>query len=304
MCVDMCVAHRHLGGVVPRHKMIRKASSQSQFCNEEVAFIVDTLSGIDKESDLSDDSSAQDEEHDSAGPVLEPLFRAQHGGLLPGLKRSLSLPLEWSASEHDKPADGGRTKRACSADDNCRFEPSELWATAAVAAAAVAAAAAAEGETEMASLPDADLYDGEEECESAGAPGVKQKKPLWTVGEERILLHLVWHFAERDLRWVAQVAQRFCGVRRSTRAVDKKLRRVLFYTRWQTRDNAHIRQRIRDIVISRPLPLSPEMLSTVQRLAEMYSAPPLPSLSDLCHASLLVTNRHLTHVDATMHLDD
>ncbi len=254
--------------------MTRKASSQSQFCNEELDFIVDTLSRNTWEEQQAEhgDSSVSGEEHDAVGPVFEPLYPAHHGAL-PGLKRSLSLPHEWSASARGEPADGARTKRACSADDNNRFAPSEP------------SAAAAAGEMELASLPDTDLYDGEEEGESAGVLGGKQKKPQWTDMEERILLHLVWHFAEHDLRWIAQVAQRYCNVRRSTRAVDKKLRRVLFYTRWQARDNDQIRQHIRNIIVSNPLPLSPDVQSTVQRLAGINSAPLLPSLSDLDRAA-------------------
>ncbi len=274
----MYMPNHRLGSVVPRHHvMTRKASSQSQFCNEELAFIVDTLSRSPMEEQQAEngDSSVSGEEHDAVGPVFEPLYRAHHGAL-PGLKRSLSLPHEWSASARGESAEGTRTKRACSADDNNWFAPSEP--------SAAAAAAAAAGDMEIASLPDTDLYDGEEEGESACVPGGKQKKPQWTDMEERILLHLVWHFAEHDLRWVAQVAQRFCNVRRSTRAVDKKLRRVLFYTRWQARDNDQIRQHIRNIIVSNPLPLSPDMQSTVQRLARVYCAPLLPSLSELDRA--------------------
>jgi hypothetical protein len=275
MCVDMYMPNHRLGSVLPRHHvMTRKASSQSQFCNEELDFIVDTLSRNTWEEQQAEhgDSSVSGEEHDAVGPVFEPLYPAHHGAL-PGLKRSLSLPHEWSASARGEPADGARTKRACSADDNNRFAPSEP------------SAAAAAGEMELASLPDTDLYDGEEEGESAGVLGGKQKKPQWTDMEERILLHLVWHFAEHDLRWIAQVAQRYCNVRRSTRAVDKKLRRVLFYTRWQARDNDQIRQHIRNIIVSNPLPLSPDVQSTVQRLAGINSAPLLPSLSDLDRAA-------------------
>ncbi len=105
------------------------------------------------------------------------------------------------------------------------------------------------------------------------------KKRPWTTLEERIVLHLVYSFCDRDLRTISGLAQK-CDVNRSTRAIDKKLKRIVFFDKWHNRCQEDIRAKIIHIVVTQPLALPADVQRMIDNAAREGNAPNLSLLSE------------------------
>ena len=107
---------------------------------------------------------------------------------------------------------------------------------------------------------------------------VKRKKCLkpWSNEEETLVLHLVYHFVEHDLKTIAQYAAE-CDIKRTVRAVGKKVKRLVNIENWQSRNENEMRTRVKDI-ISQP---NQEQLGTRRRaLLDNVLQKHKPSLQD------------------------
>ncbi|GBG28809.1 Hypothetical Protein FCC1311_050302 [Hondaea fermentalgiana] len=70
---------------------------------------------------------------------------------------------------------------------------------------------------------------------AGGTAGFKYRKGKWNIEEEILLLHVVYCFIDRELKDIAVIAYH-CGISRSSRAIDKKLKRVVYFEKWKKRD--------------------------------------------------------------------
>jgi hypothetical protein len=111
---------------------------------------------------------------------------------------------------------------------------------------------------------------------SSASSSVKIKRP-WTPLEERVTLHLVYYFCDKDLRTISALAQK-CDVHRSTRAIDKKLKRIVFFDKWHNRSQEEIRAKIRHIVATQPLALPAEVQCMIDNAVREANAQNLPLL--------------------------
>ncbi|GBG33059.1 Hypothetical Protein FCC1311_092832 [Hondaea fermentalgiana] len=57
----------------------------------------------------------------------------------------------------------------------------------------------------------------------------------WRLEEEKLLLHIMYTFIDAELRTMAVVAWK-CGIHRPKRAIDKKIKRTLRFSKWRERD--------------------------------------------------------------------
>ncbi len=64
---------------------------------------------------------------------------------------------------------------------------------------------------------------------------VTYKQGKWEEREERLLAHIVYCFSSRELKDIAKVANA-CGIIRNSRAIDKKLKRMVNFTNWRARN--------------------------------------------------------------------
>eukprot|EP00516_Mucochytrium_quahogii_P001209 CAMPEP_0203759656 /NCGR_PEP_ID=MMETSP0098-20131031/12759_1 /ASSEMBLY_ACC=CAM_ASM_000208 /TAXON_ID=96639 /ORGANISM=" , Strain NY0313808BC1" /LENGTH=252 /DNA_ID=CAMNT_0050652761 /DNA_START=2524 /DNA_END=3282 /DNA_ORIENTATION=- len=56
----------------------------------------------------------------------------------------------------------------------------------------------------------------------------------WLFSEDRLLMHIIYGYVAYDLKTIAEVAWK-CGIRRTRRAVDKKVKRILRFEKWRNR---------------------------------------------------------------------
>jgi hypothetical protein len=106
----------------------------------------------------------------------------------------------------------------------------------------------------------------------------KMKRP-WTPLEERVMLHLVYSFCDRDLRTISALSQK-CDLHRSTRAIDKKLKRIVFFDKWHSRSQDNIRAKIIHIVTTQPLALPADVQRMIDNVAREGNAPNLLLLTE------------------------
>lgn len=88
----------------------------------------------------------------------------------------------------------------------------------------------------------------------------------WTSEEEACLLHTAHRFANHELKDISAVTK-ICGLNRSCRAIDKKLRRLMKFKNWRQRNISETRFLLEHLVKDRP-PLSPEQQQRLELVQE------------------------------------
>lgn len=81
---------------------------------------------------------------------------------------------------------------------------------------------------------------------------VKMMTGQWTAKEEKILLELTKHLAQCELKVIASACQE-CGVLRGTRAIDKKLKRMIGFSSWKDRTISVILAKVDGILVSKAI---------------------------------------------------
>jgi len=135
------------------------------------------------------------------------------------------------------------------------------------------------------------IYEESEESDdcSSAATGAststtKKIKVPWNQTEERIILNIVYHFVDKDLKSISQIVQN-CGVNRSNRAIDKKLKRLLQFDKWNSRVQSEIQTSIGQLVSSDPgLQLSTKEAEQLEHVKAQYGA--------ACYEPLMTRSKH------------
>lgn len=124
---------------------------------------------------------------------------------------------------------------------------------------------------------------------SAKKTKVKKNKKPWVPDEVRMVLLLVYFFVERDLKSISQIAQK-CSVVRTTRAIDKKLKRILHFEKWNGRVQGDIQAAIREICAATPVSLSQEQVAMLQAVTVEFQAGAYMPIPDIdIHVSALAS---------------
>lgn len=76
---------------------------------------------------------------------------------------------------------------------------------------------------------------------------VEYKQGKWEEHEERLLAHIVYCFSSRELKDIAKVANS-CGIIRNSRAIDKKLKRMVNFGNWRARDVGTVQHILAEII--------------------------------------------------------
>eukprot|EP00516_Mucochytrium_quahogii_P008015 CAMPEP_0203747082 /NCGR_PEP_ID=MMETSP0098-20131031/2336_1 /ASSEMBLY_ACC=CAM_ASM_000208 /TAXON_ID=96639 /ORGANISM=" , Strain NY0313808BC1" /LENGTH=408 /DNA_ID=CAMNT_0050635399 /DNA_START=236 /DNA_END=1462 /DNA_ORIENTATION=- len=118
----------------------------------------------------------------------------------------------------------------------------------------------------------------------------KNKKP-WQEIEERMILHFVYHFVDKDLKTISQIAQK-CDIQRSTRAIDKKLKRLLNFEKWNTRVQADIQSTIQRICKEQEVDLSHSDIARIEAVKRRFGAATYPELIISLQGSPHTTSTH------------
>jgi len=99
----------------------------------------------------------------------------------------------------------------------------------------------------------------------------------WQEREQQILLHVLYCFLTSELRIVAEVAWK-CEIFRPKRAIDKKVKRILKFSKWRERDLDIIRAELAQIMTDCGIAkLCPDDLEIVEETRQQYLALGLPS---------------------------
>mmetsp|Transcript_5148 Transcript_5148/g.10663 ORF Transcript_5148/g.10663 Transcript_5148/m.10663 type:complete len:662 (-) Transcript_5148:435-2420(-) len=108
-----------------------------------------------------------------------------------------------------------------------------------------------------------------------GKPGPdegKYRKGKWDIEEEILLLHVVYCFLDRELKDIAVIAFD-CGISRSSRAIDKKLKRVVPFEKWKKRDISQMQDRLAAVLHTRGwMELDPSGRTMIQRARDRARA--------------------------------
>lgn len=80
-----------------------------------------------------------------------------------------------------------------------------------------------------------------------GPDGTKYNKGKWKLREEIMLMHVVYCFVARELKDIAQVCFS-CGITRSSRSIDKKLKRIIGFDKWRKRDVKTMQKKLSSIM--------------------------------------------------------
>lgn len=105
-------------------------------------------------------------------------------------------------------------------------------------------------------------------------PGFEEEKVVttghWSRKEECILLTIVKSMLEYELKVIAQAAWD-CNIHRNSRAVDKKLKRLIHYQTWKDRSHEPVLERIDAILKDSTYKLTESESKLVQSVITKYS---------------------------------
>mmetsp|Transcript_4072 Transcript_4072/g.4707 ORF Transcript_4072/g.4707 Transcript_4072/m.4707 type:complete len:525 (+) Transcript_4072:379-1953(+) len=92
----------------------------------------------------------------------------------------------------------------------------------------------------------------------------------WSKQEESVLLHLVKGMVDCELKMIAKAAKA-CKIYRQPRAVDKKLKRLIGFKNWKTRDKGSILARVHKVIENRVYELTKERKELVENAIGEFS---------------------------------